>query len=92
MEVTMSKTIQVRIDDKIKNDADALFSSLGIDTSTAIRIFINAALEARGIPFAVRHRIPRTELLEAIEDVREKRNLNDPFENVDNVVKSILED
>jgi len=51
----MSKTIQVRIDDELKNSADSLFASLGMDTSTAIRIFLVASLEAGGIPFAVRH-------------------------------------
>jgi len=51
----MSKTIQVRIDDDLKSSADSLFTSLGMDTSTAIRIFLVAALEAGGIPFAVKH-------------------------------------
>lgn len=32
-------TLQVRIDDTLKKQADALFSSLGLDTTTAIRIF-----------------------------------------------------
>lgn len=31
--------IQVRVEDTLKKDADALFSDLGLDTSTAIRIF-----------------------------------------------------
>lgn len=37
----MSKTIQVRVDDFLKQSADELFNSLGLDTSTAIRIFFN---------------------------------------------------
>ena len=36
-------TLQVRIDDTLKAQADTLFSSLGLDTSTAIRIFLNAS-------------------------------------------------
>jgi len=50
----MSKTIQVRVDEKLKDSADELFSSLGLDTSTAIRMFLVACMEADGIPFAVR--------------------------------------
>jgi len=46
-------TIQVRVDDNTKLAADSLFSSLGMDTSTAVRVFIMAALEAGGIPFTV---------------------------------------
>ena len=49
----MAKTIQVRVDDELKDSADYLFSSLGMDTSTAIRVFLKAALDAGGIPFTV---------------------------------------
>ena len=51
----MAKTIQVRVDDQLKDSADILFTSLGLDTSTAVRMFLVAAMEARGIPFAVKH-------------------------------------
>lgn len=49
----MAKTIQVRVDDQLKDSADTLFASLGLDTSTAVRMFLIAAMEAGGIPFAV---------------------------------------
>ena len=49
----MAKTIQVRVDDHLKDSADMLFASLGLDTSTAVRMFLVAAVEAGGIPFAV---------------------------------------
>ena len=49
----MAKTIQVRVDDKLKNSADALFASLGLDTSTAVRMFLVQATETGGIPFAI---------------------------------------
>ena len=39
----MTKTIQVRVDDQFKESVDMLFTSLGMDTSTAIHIFLNAA-------------------------------------------------
>ena len=64
----MAKTIQVRVDDGIKESADALFASLGLDTSTAIRMFLVAAMEAGGIPFPVVHRAGRDDaLIAAIE-------------------------
>ena len=65
-------TLQVRIDDTIKKQADTLFSSLGLDTSTAIRIFLNAAIENAGIPFSVQHRAIPYQLQEALpHDFRE---------------------
>jgi DNA-damage-inducible protein J len=57
--ICMAKTIQVRVDDQLKDSADMLFSSLGLDTSTAIRMFLVASMEAGGIPFAVTHRVDR---------------------------------
>ncbi|MDR2819358.1 MAG: type II toxin-antitoxin system RelB/DinJ family antitoxin [Desulfovibrio sp.] len=47
-------TIQIRVDDNVKAAADSLFASLGLDTSTAVRMFIAAALDNRGIPFSVK--------------------------------------
>lgn len=55
----MAKTIQVRVDDDLKDAADMLFASLGLDTSTAVRMFLIASMEAGGIPFAVTHSADR---------------------------------
>ena len=49
----MAKTIQVRVDDAFKESVDTLYTSLGLDTSTAIRIFLAASLRAGGLPFPV---------------------------------------
>jgi DNA-damage-inducible protein J len=49
----MAKTIEVNVDDSVKDSADSLFMSLGLDTSTAIRIFLTEALKAGGIPFTL---------------------------------------
>ena len=88
-------TIQIRVDDSIKTAADSLFCSLGLDTSTAVRMFIAAALEYEGLPFTVRHsreRKPNVELCEAMEDIRLNRNLYGPFATADEAVRSMLED
>jgi DNA-damage-inducible protein J len=85
-------TIQVRVDDSTKNAADSLFSGLGLDTSTAVRMFLAAAIEHDGLPFAVRRHAPKGDLLEAIEDVRNRRNLIGPFDTVDDAMKAMLAD
>jgi DNA-damage-inducible protein J len=61
-------TIQIRVEDAIKAASDSLFASLGLDTSTAVRMFLAASLENKGIPFPVVRKIDRdTAILEAIE-------------------------
>ena len=60
--------IQLRVDDRLKESTDALYASLGLDTSTAIRMFLKASLEANGLPFPVRHQYPNAETLAALRE------------------------
>ena len=82
----MAKTLQVRLDDQMKMDVDALFDSLGLDTSTAVRMFFKAALEIEGFPFAVQRQREqddfsklRPEYQQAIMDAQMGHNLVGPF-------------
>ncbi|MDY5682320.1 MAG: type II toxin-antitoxin system RelB/DinJ family antitoxin, partial [Treponema sp.] len=45
--------IQTRVDIGLKQDADDFFESIGMDTTTAIRIFLKQALIQRKIPFEI---------------------------------------
>lgn len=45
--------IQVRVDDQLKKDADMLFKNLGLDTTTAIRMFLKQAISKSAIPFKI---------------------------------------
>ncbi len=45
--------IRVRIDESTKQAADSLFQDLGMDTSTAIRIFLRQSVKRGGLPFEV---------------------------------------
>jgi len=85
-------TLQIRIDDALKQEVDSLFSSLGLDTSTAVRIFLNAAVENAGIPFSVQHRALPESLREAVSDSRKRKNLIGPFDTADEAVTSMLEE
>ena len=50
----MSSTIQIRVDDELKQKADALFRELGTDTTAAVRIFLTQAVAHNGFPFEIR--------------------------------------
>jgi DNA-damage-inducible protein J len=45
--------IQVRIDKPLKEEVGEIFSSIGLDTSTAIRMFFQRCRAVKGIPFAL---------------------------------------
>ena len=44
-------TLNVRIDENIKAKAGRTLSALGLDTSTAVRIFLHQVVVERGLPF-----------------------------------------
>lgn len=83
-------TLQIRVDDSLKAKADVLFSSLGLDTSTAVRIFLASSIENNGIPFAVRHKIDLLSLETAVSDSRNRTNLHRPFKTAQESVASML--
>ncbi len=43
--------LQVRVEDSLKDQASLVFEGLGIDTSTAVRIFLKRVVMENGIPF-----------------------------------------
>lgn len=85
-------TLQVRIDDELKQNADKLFLSLGLDTPTAVRIFLKASLEHDGIPFDVAHGHPKKELLKAAEDALAGKNIYGSYASPESAMKAMLED
>ncbi len=86
----MSKTLQIRVDDVMKSAADELFNSLGLDTSTAIRIFLSIAIETGGLPFEVKR--PKDSLKLAMKDVLNKENLSRPYATTKEAMAAMLED
>ena len=43
--------LQVRVDEELKNQAGAVYNELGMDLSTAIRMFLKRSVLVGGIPF-----------------------------------------
>ena len=61
--------LQVRIDDDLKNRASALFNELGIDLSTAVRIFFMKCLAVGGLPFEMNVNNTTIKFLAALESM-----------------------
>jgi DNA-damage-inducible protein J len=70
-EKTRSETvmISVRLDKKLKRDAELLFSELGLNMTSAINIFLRRCLMENRIPFDVGLRIPNAVTIEAIKEI-----------------------
>lgn len=46
--------IQIRVPKKLRKDTDRVLSGIGVDLSTAIRMFMNQVVYSRGIPFELK--------------------------------------
>ncbi|BAK27037.1 type II toxin-antitoxin system RelB/DinJ family antitoxin [Streptococcus gallolyticus] len=60
-------TITFKIDDKTKKEASELYESMGLDLSSALRLFIKQSLVTRSIPFVIK----ADELTPVLDDVKE---------------------
>ena len=49
----MTATLQVRIDSELRKAADSVFSDIGMDTNSAIRLFLRQTVIRRTFPFEV---------------------------------------
>ena len=76
----------------LKKDADNLFGELGMDTATAVRVFIKKALDTGGFPFPIRQRRVLDDLAKAVSDTRSRRNLHGPYSTASDAMKAMLED
>ena len=58
--------ISIRMDADLKAQADALFTELGMNLTTAFNIFVRQSLREGGIPFEVRLEQPNKETVAAM--------------------------
>ena len=45
--------VQVRIDEKLKKEVSKVYENLGLDLSSAVRMFFKRSVQVGGIPFSV---------------------------------------
>ena len=66
----MAKTtnLSIRIDKELKEQAEQLFSELGMNMTTAFNIFVRQAVRQRKIPFEISLNVPNAETIAAIEE------------------------
>ncbi len=50
----MTTTIQVRVDAKVKKDAQAIFENMGLDLSSGVKLYLAQVIREQGLPFTPR--------------------------------------
>ena len=89
-----SVATQIRIDSKVKEQATAIFHSLGLDMSSAVNIFLRYCVVYGGLPFEVRIPNYNQEVLEALMECR--NNSGDDsvpgYDNMSDLKDSLMSD
>jgi DNA-damage-inducible protein J len=66
-----TKMLHIRVDEDLSADANAIYRSLGLSMSEAIRLFLHRSVVSQGIPLELK--VPNATTLEALAEVRQIR-------------------
>ena len=64
----------ISIDKNLKQEAVKLFSSFGLDLSTAITLYLQQSVREQRIPFAIRMEVPNDETIGAFNELKEMKS------------------
>ena len=65
--------VQVRVDEDLKNQATSVYDALGMDLSTAVRIFLKRSVMVNGVPFSMTLTDGETKAEKAAKALRDLR-------------------
>ena len=78
-------TITFKVDDEMKKEVTELYKSMGLDLSSALRLFIKQTLVTRSIPFVIK----ADELTPVLDDVVKGVNMSEEFTDVNSLMESL---
>lgn len=86
-----STNLTIRIEEELKHEANALFSDLGMNLSTAFMVFIRQAIRVQGLPFTVTRDTPNKETVAAVQEADQIAKTDDvkAVKNMKSLLKSL---
>ncbi|NQX00171.1 type II toxin-antitoxin system RelB/DinJ family antitoxin [bacterium] len=86
--------LQISIDRGLKEAAEEIFAEIGLDSTTAVRLFFTQVAQTRSIPFVLRANpefSPEAEarILEASKEAENPDNLYGPFTSADEAIENL---
>ena len=83
------KTVNVtlRIDEDLKENAEALFEDIGLSLNAAYRIFLKKAVQEQRIPFELGR--PDRKTRKAISDAEKNLDVSGGFDSVDDLIEAL---
>ena len=93
--ISSTTNLSVRVDTNLKQEADALFKDLGLNTSTAINMFLSHCVKTASIPFKIQEPRYSQEVLNALKEsdyMIKHPELYKGYHDVDEMFKDILDE
>lgn len=84
-----SVNVTFRVDDELKKQADALFSELGMNLSTAFNIFLRQSVREQQLPFRVSKNTPNAVTLAAMDAAENDEDIYGPFDDVESLMEAL---
>ena len=66
--------LNIRTDKDVKEQAEQIFSELGLNMTTAVNIFLKTTIRERGLPFALKLDVPNENTADAIKEGKRMTN------------------
>lgn len=89
----MTKPYQIRIDEKLKKDSEKILAELGLDVSTAMRMFLHQVVATQSIPFKIKKNLTENGFTEEFEDevlrIEKDDEVIGPFKTAEEMIKSL---
>ena len=81
--------VTLRVDEDLKKQAEALFSELGLNLTTAFNIFLRQSVREQQIPFRLSKNVPNAVTLAAMDAAEKGEDLYGPYDSVSDLMKAL---
>ncbi len=81
--------VTLRVDEDLKRQADALFSELGMNLTTAFNIFLRQSVREQQIPFRVSKNVPNAITLAAMDASERGEDMHGPYDSVSSLMEAL---
>ena len=82
-------SMTIRMNRDVKQQAQQIFSDLGMDMSTAINIFLRQAISFKGLPFEVALHTPNVVTLAAMDATEHDKDIHGPLTSVASMMDTV---
>ena len=85
--------VNVRIEQDVKTNAEAVFARIGLTPTAAINLFYKQVIRTNSIPFELKADVPNETTLKAIDEVEEMEknpNKSRGYNNISDLMEDLL--